>query len=224
MWAGAAALAGWIAAVSRACCFIHTPRSRVSRSRAAPPSTMLSYGTSQTLAPPRRLGRSSRARPQVAVFLGGVATLLLVALKSTQRAGVLTAAAAAVESNQTALESAAAQSNQTAAQKTVNGSALPWLSDDIVGETERSAGDTIIRWSAVHITDVVLIVIVVATVLASCSAYTRAPVAKPWRRRRPRPVPEEATSGDTSDDELRLPSSRHEELLRAELQSDRGRV
>ena len=193
-----------------------------------------SYGTSQTVAAPRRLGRSSRARPVVAA-MGGVATLLLVALKSTQRAGSLTAAAAAVESNRTAgpLAPAAAQSNHTPltvngsaihTPLTVNGSALPWLSDDIVGETERSAGDAIIRWSAVHITDVVLIVIVVATVLASCSAYTRAPVAKPWRRRRPRPVPEEATSGDTSDNELRLPSSRHEELLRAELQSDRGRV
>ena len=185
----------------------------------------LSYGTSQSVAPPRRAKRGAPTRGLVAAMAGGVATLLLVAVQNNERAGPLTAAAA-VQSNQTAgpLAPAAVQSNQTAGPLTVNGSAWPLLSDDIVGEAERNAGDTIIRWSAVHITDVVLIVIVVATVLASCSFYTRAPVAKPWRRRRPQPTPEESTSGDTSDDELRLPSSRHDELLRAELQSDRGRV
>ena len=185
----------------------------------------LSYGTSQSVAPPRRAKRGAPTRGLVAAMAGGVATLLLVAVQNNERAGPLTAAAA-VQSNQTAgpLAPAAAQRNQTAGPLTVNGSAWPLLSDDIVGEAERNAGDTIIRWSAVHITDVVLIVIVVATVLASCSFYTRAPVAKPWRRRRPQPTPEESTSGDTSDDELRLPSSRHDELLRAELQSDRGRV
>ena len=185
----------------------------------------LSYGTSQSVAPPRRAKRGVPTRGLVAAMAGGVATLLLVAVQNNERAGPLTAAAA-VQSNQTAgpLAPAAAQRNQTAGPLTVNGSAWPLLSDDIVGEAERNAGDTIIRWSAVHITDVVLIVIVVATVLASCSFYTRAPVAKPWRRRRPQPTPEESTSGDTSDDELRLPSSRHDELLRAELQSDRGRV
>ena len=171
----------------------------------------LSYGTSQSVAPPRRAKRGAPTRGLVAAMAGGVATLFLVAVQNNERAGPLTAAAAV-------------QSNQTAGPLTVNGSAWPLLSDDIVGEAERNAGDTIIRWSAVHITDVVLIVIVVATVLASCSFYTRAPVAKPWRRRRPQPTPEESTSGDTSDDELRLPSSRHDELLRAELQSDRGRV
>ena len=185
----------------------------------------LSYGTSQSVAPTRRAKRGAPTRGLVAAMAGGVATLLLVAVQNNERAGPLTAAAA-VQSNQTAgpLAPAAAQRNQTAGLLTVNGSAWPLLSDDIVGEAERNAGDTIIRWSAVHITDVVLIVIVVATVLASCSFYTRAPVAKPWRRRRPQPTPEESTSGDTSDDELRLPSSRHDELLRAELQSDRGRV
>ena len=185
----------------------------------------LSYGTSQSVAPPRRAKRGAPTRGLVAAMAGGVATLLLVAVQNNERAGPLTAAAA-VQSNQTAgpLAPAAAQRNQTAGPLTVNGSAWPLLSDDIVGEAERNAGDTIIRWSAVHITDVVLIVIVVATVLASCSFYTRAPVAKPWRRRRPQPTPEESTSGDTSDDELRLPSSRHDEVLRAELQSDRGRV
>ena len=185
----------------------------------------LSYGTSQSVAPPRRAKRGAPTRGLVAAMAGGVATLLLVAVQNNERAGPLTAAAA-VQSNQTAgpLAPAAAQRNQTAGPLTVNGSAWPLVSDDIVGEAERNAGDTIIRWSAVHITDVVLIVIVVATVLASCSFYTRAPVAKPWRRRRPQPTPEESTSGDTSDDELRLPSSRHDELLRAELQSDRGRV
>ena len=185
----------------------------------------LSYGTSQSVAPPRRAKRGAPTRGLVAAMAGGVATLLLVAVQNNERAGPLTAAAA-VQSNQTAgpLAPAAAQRNQTAGPLTVNGSAWPLLSDDIVGEAERNAGDTIIRWSAVHITDVVLIVIVVATVLASCSFYTRAPVAKPWRRRRPQPTPEGSTSGDTSDDELRLPSSRHDELLRAELQSDRGRV
>ena len=199
----------------------------------------LSYGTSQSVAPPRRAKRGAPTRGLVAAMAGGVATLLLVAVQNNERAGPLTAAAAvqsnqtagplapaAVQSNQTAgpLAPAAAQRNQTAGPLTVNGSAWPLLSDDIVGEAERNAGDTIIRWSAVHITDVVLIVIVVATVLASCSFYTRAPVAKPWRRRRPQPTPEGSTSGDTSDDELRLPSSRHDELLRAELQSDRGCV